>query len=70
MKELGDRAHHTGEMTETPRMLMKQHPRMTTMHQAAAAGHQPRLEQVQRDFLRMKLIDGIPMSLSRFTIEE
>lgn len=70
VEELGDRAHQKGKTEEIPRMVSKQNTRTTTTHQARVAGHQPRLERVQRDFLKMKLIDRISMSLSSFTIEE
>lgn len=71
MKELGNGAHHKREMKEISSVMVKQNLRVTTVRQAAMAKNQPREEQVRRDFLKnMRLIDGISMSLSRFTIEE
>lgn len=71
MQALGNRAHHTREVTKIPRKMVKQNPRMTDVHQAVRAANQPRSEQVRRKFLKkMKLISGISMRLGRFIIQE
>lgn len=70
-RELDNRAPHEMVMKEISKIMVKQNPKMTPTPQAARASNPPRLEQVRRDFLKkMKLRDGIAMSLSRFTIEE
>lgn len=53
VKELGDRAHQKKEAKECPRMMAKQNPEMTTMHQAMMVTNQPQLGKVTRGFLKM-----------------